>query len=114
MLLAGISMLMLHMRPGVADIIVWGMISMIAAAAVCGFMYAGLHLAAGASVLGIISGLAYMVYVFCQPVEWRGLVGLVSGVQVAFICFLIGINAQMILYVVKKRGGKKGYGKIGR
>lgn len=78
-------------------------LSTVAAIAVCGFFYAGLKIAAYSCVTGCFAGIVYMAYVFMQPIELKGVVGIVSGVQIAFICILFGINAQMISYLFKRR-----------
>lgn len=101
------SKAMLGLNVGMADIFIWGVMALIASVAVCGFFYAGLTIAGSACMIGVAAGIIFMAYVFAQPVEWKGIVGLVSGAQLAFLCFLVGINAQMVRYVVQKRGGKR-------
>lgn len=103
--LAGFSAVMLDMQPAAADAAIWMTMALIASIAVCGFCYAGLKIAAAACVMGVIVGIGHMAYVFAQPVDWRGIAGLVSGAQAAFLFFLAGINLEMVCHVRKKRGG---------
>ena len=87
------------------EIKIWLFLSTISAAILCGFAYAGLYLALAASAAGIVSGLVFMSYVFAQPIEAPGIVGLVSGVELAFIFMLVGVNIQMVRYIIKKGRG---------
>lgn len=102
-LLAGISCIMLSIRLSVMDAVLFGVISTIAAAAICGFGYAGLRIISGSCFIGTFAGVVFMAYVFLQPIEWVGVVGLVSGIQLAILFFLVGVNAQMISRIVSKR-----------
>jgi hypothetical protein len=92
---------------GTLDLIVCGSMAAIASIMICGFFYAGLYIAATAAVLGAVSGIAFMAYIFVQPIDHRGIVGLSSAAQMAFIFFLVGINSQMVFHWVKKIGGNK-------
>lgn len=87
-----------------ADIVIWIMIAAIAAGVICGFGYAGLKIAFKTTVIGIIAGIIFMAYVFAQPIENKGIIGLVSGVELTVIITIIGVNLQMIQYIRKKRG----------
>ena len=99
------SKVQLHIAITGTEIKIWLFLSVISAAIVCGFAYAGLHLALTGSVAGIVSGLVFMSYVFAQPIEAPGIVGLVSGVELAFIIMLVGVNVQMVRYIIKKGRG---------
>ena len=109
MLLSVISQVQLGFRAGSADYIVWMTLALIGTAAICGFGYANLKVAFGFSVAGVLAGIIMMMYVFTQPVAQRGIVGLVSGAELAFIFFIAGINAQMIHYLMTKR--RRAYGR---
>jgi hypothetical protein len=106
-ILAGVSTATLCFQITVNDILLWGGSSLAASVAVCGLFYAGLSIAGVVSFIGILAGIVHTCFVFLQPIEWRGLVGYVSGVQLAFMFFLTGINAQMILYLWNKRKAQK-------
>ena len=99
------STVQLHITITGTEIKIWLFLSLISAAILCGFAYAGLHLALIGSAAGILSGLVFMSYVFAQPIEAPGIVGLISGVQLAFIFILVGVNVQMIRYIIKKGRG---------
>jgi hypothetical protein len=105
--LTGVATLISGLSMGVFDLIVCGSMAAIASIMICGFFYAGLYIAATASVLGVVLGTAFMAYVFVQPIAHRGIVGLSSAAQISFIFFLVGISAQMIFYLRKKIGGNK-------
>lgn len=105
--IAGLSHFLLDMHVSMADAVLWIAMAIAASAAVCGFFYAGLRIAATMSLLGALSGIGCVGYVFMQPVQLRGIVGLVSGMQLAFIFFLVGINAQMIAYIISKKARKQ-------
>jgi hypothetical protein len=105
--LTGITTLILGLSMGALDIILCASMAAIASIMICGFFYAGLYIAATAAVLGAVSGIAFMAYVFMQPIDHRGIVGLSSAAQMAFIFFLVGISAQMIFHLRKKIGGNK-------
>ena len=102
------SALLLKVAPSAADFVIFGALSFVASAAVCGLFYAGLNAAGALSAFGTAAGLVVMCCVFSRPIELRGVVGLVSGAQTAFLFFLLGINIQMIQYLIKKlrRKGK--------
>lgn len=102
-MLASLSAAVLKVRLGGFDLLIMAAMALIAAAAVCGFGYAGLKIAFACTLAGVAAGIILMVYVFCQPVEWAGIVGLVSCAQAAFLFFLAGINLQMIWSAVRKR-----------
>lgn len=101
--LAAVSALSLQLHPGAADILLWAFLSLVAAGAVCGCGYAGFRIAALAGLAGVAAGIGTMAYIFAQPIEWRGIVGLVSCMQVAFLFFLVGVNAQMIFHFIQKK-----------
>lgn len=103
----GTSKLLLHISIAKTDVIIWLFLSFIASAILCGFGYAGLKSAFLFSIVGILAGIVYMSYVFTRPIEARGIVGLVSGVQLAFIFIIIGINVQMLQYLKRKRREKE-------
>ncbi len=103
LILAAASKIMLSLEVSSADVVVWCLLSGIAAAVLCGFGYADLKLAFGWSLAGVIAGILFMMYVFTRDIEMRGLVGLVSGAQLAFIFFIIGVNLQMLNYLRKKK-----------
>ena len=107
-ILTGITHFMLMIPISRADLVVFGLLSLIAAIAVCGFAYAGLWIACACSLAGVVSGIGFMTYIFTKPIEWVGIVGLVSGVQLAFIFFLIGVCIQMLCYLSNKRGKTNG------
>ena len=86
-----------------SDLTIFLVLSFIASAAICGFGYAGLYIAAGSCLAGLAAGLLFMAYIFTRPIQWAGIVGLVSGVQLAFIFFLIGVCIQMLVHLSKKR-----------
>mgnify|MGYP004676242707 CR=1 FL=1 len=75
----------------------------LAVAAVCGAFYAGLRIMGAVCAAGIPAGLVYMAHVFGSDAEYRGIVGLVSGAQLAFIFFLCGALAQMLHYLASRR-----------
>lgn len=96
-----------HIMLGVAfnlsDSLIYLVLSLIASISICGFGYAGLFVASGACLAGLVLGIVFMAYVFTRPVEWAGIVGLVSGAELAFICFLVGVCFEMLLYLHNKR-----------
>lgn len=96
-----------HMMLGVAfnltDSLIYSVLSLIASIGICGFGYAGLFVASGFCLTGLVLGILFMAYVFTRPIKWAGIVGLVSGAELAFICFLIGICFEMLLYLHNKR-----------
>lgn len=69
----------------------------------CGAFYAGFRLMGAVCAAGIPAGLIYMAYVFSSDLEYRGIAGLVSGAQLAFIFFLCGALAQMLKYLASRR-----------
>lgn len=105
--LGGLSIAMLELQVTRLDILLWFISALIASVAVCGFFYAGLFIAGTASFIGISAGIIYMGYIFLQPIEWRGIVGYMSGAQLAFLIFLAGVNAQMIRHVWNKRKAQR-------
>lgn len=64
---------MLAITLGTFDIMILGMFSLIVALAICGFGYAGLLIASASCLVGVIVGIVFMIYVFTQPVEWKGI-----------------------------------------
>lgn len=95
---------LLDFTPGRFDFIVAVSLALVGAVAICGFGYAGLKFAFACSALGVVSGLSYMSHIFMNgDMELKGLVGLLSGAELAFIFFLVGINGQMVIHVIKKR-----------
>lgn len=109
LILAAASKTMLSIEISSADIVIWCLISGIAAVVLCGLGYADLKLAFGWSFVGVIAGILFMMYVFTRDIEMRGLVGLISGAELAFIFFIIGVNLQMLNYLRKrKREGSYG------
>lgn len=99
-----ISSHLLNFTPGTFDLALSSAVSLVGAVAVCGFGYAGLKLASLCSALGIISGLLYMSHIFIHGnMEFKGLAGLLSGAELAFIFFMVGINGQMIAHMINKR-----------
>ncbi len=91
-----------------SDLVLFAVLAFLASASICGFSYAGLYIAAVSCLTGLAAGILFMAYVFTQPVQWAGIVGLVSGAQLAFIFFLTGVCAQMLYYLSKKR--RRSYG----
>lgn len=104
--IAGATRLLLGISPSGADAMLWTALSLVAAAAICGLGYAGLRAASICSTLGTTVGLAYMSYVFAQPIAYRGIVGLISGAQVVLLFFLAGVNVQMVCYLIRKNRRK--------
>lgn len=104
--IAGAARVLLGLSISGADALVWTGLSLTAAAAICGLGYAGLRAASVCSALGTAAGLAYMAYVFAQPIAYRGIIGLVSGAQVVLLFFLAGVNVQMICYLMRKNRRK--------
>lgn len=102
-LLAVISKIQLQLTISSADIVIWAVMGFLAAAFICGFGYADLKVALAFSIGGVLAGILFMIYVFAQPIEAKGIVGLVSGIELAFIIIIVGINAQMIRHLMKKR-----------
>lgn len=104
-LISGISIMSLKVSLGSMDILIVAAISLIGALSICGFGYAGLRIAFMSCLMGILAGIAFMTYVFNRPIQWAGIVGLVSGAQTVFLFFLVGVNLQMISAMVKRRRG---------
>lgn len=99
-----VSSSLLDFFPGKLDFAVSGALGLVAAASVCGFGYAGLKFASSCCAVGIISGIFYMSHIFMNgEMELKGLIGLISGAQLAFVFFLVGINGQMISHIINKR-----------
>lgn len=98
-----ISKIQLQLSITTADLGIWIILSFISAASICGFGYAGLKTAMTTSVAGVLAGIIFMSYVFSQQIEAKGLVGLISGAELAFIFVIVGINLQMLQYLMKKR-----------
>ena len=101
--LAAVSMPMLQIRLTGTNSVIWMVLALIASISICGFLYAGLKISAGACVVGVLTGIIYMAYVFTRNIEGRGIVGLVSGAQVAALFFLIGVNIQMLCYLMNRK-----------
>lgn len=97
------SYFILDLRASSTDLFIFGLLALIEAGVVCGLLYSGLRIAGGISLTGVILSLIAMIYVFLQPIEYRGLVGLVTGIELAFVCLLIGINIQLLNYLIQKR-----------
>ena len=93
----------LRISPGGAELFIWTVMAALASAAVCGAFYAGLRIMGAVCAAGIPAGLVYMAHVFGSDAEYRGIVGLVSGAQLAFIFFLCGALAQMLHYLASRR-----------
>lgn len=94
----------LNFTPGKLDFGVCGGLTLIEALAVCGFGYAGLRFASLCCAFGAVSGFIYMSHIFINGnMELKGLVGLMSGAQLAFIFFMVGLNGQMIAHLMNKR-----------
>ena len=93
----------LGISPGGAELLIWTVMAALASAAVCGAFYAGLRIMGAVCAAGIPAGLIYMAYVFSSDLEYRGIAGLVSGAQLAFIFFLCGALAQMLKYLASRR-----------
>lgn len=103
LLIIASSILSLKLSVGAMDILIITIISLIGSLAICGFGYAGLRIAFISCVAGVIAGVLCMTYVFNQSIQWPGIAGLVSGVQTAFLFFLVGVNLQMISVMLKRR-----------
>ncbi len=104
---AALSGILLRLRPNRTDMVIWLFLAVILSAALCGFGYAGLKLAFGFTALGIVAGIGLMAYVFTRPVAYKGIAGLVSGMELTVFFFLVGINVQMLGHLRKKRFGGK-------
>lgn len=108
MLFAWISWLQLGVKTSGTDVFLWMLLAFIMSAVLGGFGYANLKIAFGFTAAGIFAGLGFMAYVFTRQVAYRGIVGLVSGVELTFIFFVIGINIQMLHHLMK---GRRRYGR---
>lgn len=107
--IGGCSKILLDFRVSSLDAGIWLLMSFVASFAVCGFAYANLKIAFGFSAAGVIVGLAFMAYVFTRPIAAAGLVGLVSGAQVAFLFLIVGINIEMLRHISMRRRKQNGY-----
>lgn len=101
--ITGASILFLEFHPAKIDLAIFSGLSMVAALAICGLGYAGLRLAAAITFTGVVAGLFYMSHIFIAgQMELKGVIGLISGAQLAFIFFIVGLNGQMIAYLINK------------
>ena len=105
MLIALVSRALLGLTPSVADGALWLFLSCAASALLCGFGYANLKLAFGFTLAGIASGLIAMVYVFAQPIAQKGIVGLVTCVELGAVFFLVGVSVQMLSHLARSNKG---------
>lgn len=103
-LIALLSKVELSLSISSTDVGIWMFISVIAAVLICGFGYAGLKIAFQMTVIGVVAGIIFMAYVFAQPIETKGIVGLVSGVELTAIIAIVGVNLQMIHHIRRRRG----------
>lgn len=106
---AALSCIQLQLHPNRTDVVIWMFLAAILSAALCGFGYAGLKFAFGFTALGVMAGIGFMAYVFIRPVAHKGIVGLVSGMELLAFFFLVGINVQMLSHLRKKRFEKKAF-----
>jgi len=103
-LILTISSNLLNFTPGKFDLAISNALALVASVAICGLGYAGLKFASLSSALGVFFGIVYMSHVFISgDMELKGLVGLLSGAQLAFIFFMVGINGQMIAHLINNR-----------
>lgn len=98
--------LFLNITPTLLDMGIIIVLSLLASAFISSFFYMDLKIAAYISIAGCISGIGYMLYIFIQPIDFNGIVGIISGVQLTFIFFLVGVNIELLRYLIKKVGLK--------
>lgn len=101
--MAGLCGICLHLAASVSDRVIWALLAGIMSLALCGFGYADMKIAFGFTAAGIAAGLLFMAFVFSRQIAYRGIVGLVSGMELTFIFFITGINVQMVIYLMKRR-----------